>query len=55
MFGNSTTATVPLALALHGDQLTVGSRFNLNVFGGGFIAANVMGQIKYPIRTFLDV
>lgn len=55
MFGNTTTATVPLALALNGKELLVGRKFNWDVFGGGFTAANVMGEIKHPIQTFLDV
>lgn len=51
MFSNTTSASVALALALNGEKLQVGKTFNLNKFGGGFTAGNVMGKIKHPVVT----
>lgn len=49
MFGNTTSATIPLALTLHPDKLTVGKRFVLSAFGGGLTATMAMGEIKHPL------
>ncbi len=53
MFGNTTTASIPLAISLNGDELKVGKRFCLAAFGGGLSASIAFGQIKHDMRTFI--
>ncbi len=55
MFGNTTSATIPLAMALHGDELQIGRRFLWFAFGGGLSAASVLGEIKHPVITTAEV
>ena len=55
MFGNTTSATIPLALALHPDELTVGNRFIWSAFGGGLTVSMVLGQIKHDITVVASV
>ena len=55
MFGNTTSATVPLALTLHSDEMQVGKKFIWFVFGGGLSASSVMGEIKHPMVTVASV
>jgi len=55
MFGNTTSATIPLAMALHGDEMQVGRRFLWFAFGGGLSAASVLGEIKHPVVTAASV
>ncbi len=50
-FGNTTSATIPLALTLNADELQVGRRFVWAAFGGGLTATMAMGQIRHPIKT----
>jgi len=52
MFGNTTSATIPLALTLNGDQLKKGQRFIWSAFGGGLTVSTVLGEIKHDIQTF---
>jgi len=54
-FGNTTTASIPLALALHPELLEVGKRFGWFSFGGGPSASFAFGQIKHPIVVATDV
>jgi 3-oxoacyl-[acyl-carrier-protein] synthase-3 len=54
-FGNTTSASIPLALALNPEQLTVGSRFGLFGFGGGLSAGFAFGTIRHPIATRTNV
>lgn len=54
-FGNTTSASIPLAWALHAEALTVGRRFGLIGFGGGFSAAFAFGKIKSPVSVVTDV
>jgi 3-oxoacyl-[acyl-carrier-protein] synthase-3 len=54
-FGNTTSASIPLALALHPEELTVGKRFGLFAFGGGFSVSIAVGQIKTPIAAFTNI
>jgi 3-oxoacyl-[acyl-carrier-protein] synthase-3 len=51
MFGNTTSATIPLALALHGDELQVGRKFAWAAFGGGLTISFALGEIKHPIKV----
>lgn len=55
LFGNTTSASIPLVLALHASQLTVGRRFGLFAFGGGLSAAFALGQVKHPITAYTDI
>jgi 3-oxoacyl-[acyl-carrier-protein] synthase-3 len=51
-FGNTTSASIPLALALNGDQLTVGRKFGLFGFGGGLSACFAMGTVRHPLQAW---
>lgn len=54
-FGNTTSASIPLAWALNPEGLTVGTRFGLIGFGGGFSAAFAFGKIMSPMSVVTDV
>lgn len=51
-FGNTTSASIPLALALNPDALTVGTRFGLVGFGGGLSASVAFGSIRHPLPAW---
>ena len=52
-FGNTTSATIPLALALNPEHLAIGKRFGLIAFGGGLSAGFALGTIRHPLPTFV--
>ena len=54
-FGNTTSASIPLALSLNADALTVGRRFGLFGFGGGLSASLAFGTIRHPLEVTADV
>jgi len=54
-FGNTTSASIPLALALNPDALRLGKRFGLIGFGGGLSASFVFGTIRHPLRTWTNL
>lgn len=54
-FGNTTSASIPLALALNAQALEVGTRFGLIGFGGGYSAAFAFGKVMSPISVVTDV
>jgi 3-oxoacyl-[acyl-carrier-protein] synthase III len=54
-FGNTTSASIPLALALNPDALTVGRRFGLFGFGGGLSASMAFGVIRHPLQNAANV
>jgi 3-oxoacyl-[acyl-carrier-protein] synthase-3 len=54
-FGNTTSASIPLALALNSDQLAIGRRFGLFGFGGGLSACFAFGTIRHPIQAWSNV
>jgi 3-oxoacyl-[acyl-carrier-protein] synthase-3 len=54
-FGNTTSATIPLALALNPEQLAIGKRFGLFAFGGGLSASFALGTIRHPLPTFVEL
>jgi len=49
MFGNTTSATIPLAVAVNADKLQVGKRFVWSAFGGGLTVSMALGQIRHEI------
>ncbi|MBD3257404.1 hypothetical protein GF377_03145 [candidate division GN15 bacterium] len=55
MFGNTTSASIPLAVALHGDQFEQGRRFAWMAFGGGLSATCALGEVKHPVMTAASV
>ena len=51
-FGNTTSASIPLALALNPDQLSLGRKFGLFGFGGGLSASFALGTIRHPLPAW---
>jgi len=54
-FGNTTSASIPLALALHGPALSEGKKLGLFGFGGGLSASFALGVIRHALPTWTDV
>jgi 3-oxoacyl-[acyl-carrier-protein] synthase-3 len=54
-FGNTTSASIPLALTLNPAALKVGSRFGLFGFGGGLSASFALGTLRHPLRTWTNL
>jgi 3-oxoacyl-[acyl-carrier-protein] synthase-3 len=54
-FGNTTSASIPLALAMNPTELAVGRRFGLIGFGGGLSASFAFGTFRHPLRTWTNV
>ena len=54
-FGNTTSASIPLALALNAKQLEMGSRLGLFAFGGGLSACFAFGTIRHPLQAWSNV
>jgi 3-oxoacyl-[acyl-carrier-protein] synthase-3 len=54
-FGNTTSASIPLALALNPDALRLGSRFGLIGFGGGLSASFAFGTIRQRLPTWTNL
>ena len=54
-FGNTTSASIPLALALNPGDLAVGSRFGWFGFGGGLSACFALGTIRHPLPAWSNV
>ena len=50
-FGNTTSASIPLALSLHAADLAVGTRFGLFGFGGGLSASFALGTVRHPVQV----
>jgi 3-oxoacyl-[acyl-carrier-protein] synthase-3 len=50
-FGNTTSASIPLALALNPDALKVGRRFLWAAFGGGLTINTALGQIRHEVTV----
>jgi 3-oxoacyl-[acyl-carrier-protein] synthase III len=53
-FGNTTSASIPLALALNRGALSVGRKFGLIGFGGGLSASFALGTIRHPLPTWAN-
>ena len=54
-FGNTTSASIPLALALHPEALAPGKKFGLFGFGGGLSASFALGTLRHPLRTWTNL
>ena len=54
-FGNTTSASIPLALAMNRDELAVGRKFGLIGFGGGLSASFAFGTFRHPLETWTNV
>ncbi len=54
-FGNTTSASIPLALALNAEKLQPGRRFVWAGFGGGFSASLAFGIIRQPIQVAIHM
>jgi 3-oxoacyl-[acyl-carrier-protein] synthase-3 len=54
-FGNTTSATIPLAVALHPDSMQVGKNFIWAAFGGGLTVNTALGTIRHELKTFTSV
>jgi len=54
-FGNTTSASIPLALALNPRELSVGRKFGLFGFGGGLSACFAFGTIRHPLPAWSNV
>jgi 3-oxoacyl-[acyl-carrier-protein] synthase III len=54
-FGNTTSASIPLAVALNAGQFTLGKRFVWFAFGGGLSASAVLGQVRHPFTATVSV
>ena len=53
-FGNTTSASIPLALALNGPALTVGKKIGLFGFGGGLSASFALATLRHAFPTWTD-
>lgn len=51
-FGNTTSASIPLALALNPKDLALGRKFGLFAFGGGLSACFAFGTIRHPLPVW---
>ncbi|MEK7537895.1 MAG: ketoacyl-ACP synthase III [Patescibacteria group bacterium] len=54
-FGNTTSASIPLALALNGVELKPGRTVALVGYGGGYSYRSAIATIRHPISTFVDM
>ena len=54
-FGNTTSASIPLVLALNAGELTTGQRFGFFGFGGGLSASLAFGTVRQPLPAWTDV
>jgi len=50
-FGNTTSASIPLALALNPEDLVPGRKFGLFGFGGGLSACLALGTIRHAFQA----
>ncbi len=54
-FGNTTSASIPLAMALNPAELAVGTRFGLIGFGGGLSASFAFGTVRHPLEAWTNL
>ena len=55
MFGNTTSASIPLAWTLNAEALTVDKRFGFFGFGGGLSTSIALGTIRHPITVSTNI
>ncbi len=53
-FGNTTSASIPLALALNPGQLLIGRKFGLFGFGGGLSASFAFGTLRHRLQAWTN-
>lgn len=53
-FGNTTSASIPLALAMHPEELRGGRKFGLFGFGGGLSACFALGTIRSALQAWTN-
>jgi len=53
-FGNTTSASIPLALAMNPAALETGRKFGLIGFGGGLSACFAFGTLRGPLPTWTN-
>jgi 3-oxoacyl-[acyl-carrier-protein] synthase III len=51
-FGNTTSASIPLALALHAGELPAGSRLGMFGFGGGLSASFSLCTLRHALPAW---
>jgi len=54
-FGNTTSASIPLALALNSEELSIGRKFGVFGFGGGLSACFAFGTIRHPVQAWSNL
>lgn len=54
-FGNTTSASIPLALALNRAELSIGRKFGLIGFGGGLSACFAFGTVRHPVQAWTNL
>jgi 3-oxoacyl-[acyl-carrier-protein] synthase-3 len=54
-FGNTTSASIPLALALNPAEFAMGTRFGLMGFGGGLSVSLAFGTIRHPFEAWTNL
>lgn len=54
-FGNTTSASIPLALALNPNALVVGSTLALIGYGGGYSFRSAIATLKHPCPVWAEV
>jgi 3-oxoacyl-[acyl-carrier-protein] synthase-3 len=54
-FGNTTSASIPLALALNHGEMKVGRKFGLIGFGGGLSACFAFGTVRSPLPAWTNL
>ena len=54
-FGNTTSASIPLAVALNPEEFGVGARFGLMGFGGGLTASFALGTIRHRLEAWTNL
>ena len=54
-FGNTTSASIPLVLALNAAEVAVGQRFGLFGFGGGLSVSVALGTVRHPLPAWTNV
>jgi 3-oxoacyl-[acyl-carrier-protein] synthase-3 len=53
-FGNTTSASIPLALALNAGELPIGTRLGMIGFGGGLSASIAFATVRHDLPTWTN-